>query len=381
MNPVFPPEIIKTSVENHFSKFSKKSNLIYSVIILFAVGTVLSLFFIKTEITVQSRGIIRASSESVPISSPVIAEIVRCSVNENMLVNEGDTLLWLKNNKINKRMTHISNLIKENKDYLADINFMLNCTYAGLRTDLFNTSHAGYRQKLNEFDLKIRAQRKLFNRAKQLFENSVIPAAEMEEQQFALDKIITEKENFIQSTRNEWERLAVNYRLENKKYENEIAELGNEKENYAILAPETGYITNFNGVKAGSYVTPGQNIAFISPGGDILAEHLVSPKDIGYLYTNMPVIFQVDAYNYNQWGVASGRITNISNEVYLVNNQPYFKVRCSLNQSFLSLKNGSKGKLKKGLTTTARFKVTKRTLAQLLFDKTDNWINPNIISE
>lgn len=59
MKNILPQEIINLSVENHFSKFSKKSHFIYVTIIVSLVGMVISLFMIKTEITVQSRGIIR----------------------------------------------------------------------------------------------------------------------------------------------------------------------------------------------------------------------------------------------------------------------------------------------------------------------------------
>jgi len=42
------------------------------------------------------------------------------------------------------------------------------------------------------------------------------------------------------------------------------------------------------------------------------------------------------------------------------------------------LKNGYEGKLKKGVTLQARFVVTERSLWQLLYDKVDDWVNPNI---
>ena len=90
----------------------------------------------------------------------------------------------------------------------------------------------------------------------------------------------------------------------------------------------------------------------------------------------MPVHLQIDAYNYNQWGLASGKVIEISNDILIMNDQPIFKVKCSLDQSFLSLKNGYKGNLKKGMTSQVRFIVTKRSLYQLLYDKMDDWINP-----
>lgn len=159
----------------------------------------------------------------------------------------------------------------------------------------------------------------------------------------------------MKQSKREWQQLNTEYKLTNDKYKNEINEFLKDLDNYIIISPSNGYITHFNGIQSGSFVTSGQSIAIISPDDELISEHLVPPKDIGYLKNKMPVIFHIDAYNYNQWGLASGEIIDISNEIYLVNNQPYFKVKCSLNEKYLSLKNGFNGYLKKGLTTTARF--------------------------
>jgi hypothetical protein len=109
-------------------------------------------------------------------------------------------------------------------------------------------------------------------------------------------------------------------------------------------------------------------------------ECYVSPNDIGYLQVGKSATFQVDAYNYNQWGLANGTIIDISNQPYQENKTVYFKVKCKLNQDCLSLKSGYQGKLKNGLTLTSRFLVNRRSLYDLLFDKTDDWLNPKIIS-
>lgn len=380
MSTIFPPEIIRESVENHFSKFSNKSSAIYISVILMFLGTVVSLFFIETEITVQSRGLIRSTSEPIQITSPVVAEVLRSSLEENKFVQTGDTLLWLNDAKYTEHIEHLQNLVNENELYLKDISLMAGSKYTGLKSELYSSTHSNYRQKLNEFDLNIELLQKSYKRANLLFQKQVIPLTEIEEKKFQLEKMIEEKKIFMQTSRNEWQRQATGYKLENKKYANEIDGLIRDMENYAILAPGTGFISNYNGIQQGSYVSPGQAIAIISPTDTIIAEHLVPPKDIGYLHKGMQVIYQVDAYNYNQWGLASGEIKDISDEIYFMNNQPFFKVRCSLNETHLSLKNGYKGKLKKGLTTTARFKITKRTVAQLFFDKTDNWLNPKIMN-
>lgn len=91
----------------------------------------------------------------------------------------------------------------------------------------------------------------------------------------------------------------------------------------------------------------------------------------------MPVRFQVDAFNYNEWGMVKGEILSIDNDFVLINNQPAFKVRCRFASTTLSTTHGVSASLKKGMTLQARFILTKRSLFQLLYDKTDDWINPN----
>lgn len=97
---------------------------------------------------------------------------------------------------------------------------------------------------------------------------------------------------------------------------------------------------------------------------------------MGLLKNNQPVKFQVDAFDYNYFGIITGRIARIDDDYTLIENKPVFKVRCLLDETQLHLKNGFTGHLKKGLTLQARFMVTRRSAWQLLFDKVNNWLNP-----
>lgn len=91
----------------------------------------------------------------------------------------------------------------------------------------------------------------------------------------------------------------------------------------------------------------------------------------------MPARFQIDAFNYNEWGIITGEIIEISNDIIVTDGQPLFKIRCSLDKKSLRLKNGYVGKVKKGMTLSARFSITERSLFQLLYDNVDDWLNPN----
>ena len=112
----------------------------------------------------------------------------------------------------------------------------------------------------------------------------------------------------------------------------------------------------------------------------MVAECRVSPKDIGFIYTGQKVKFQIDTYNYNQWGLLDGKVKEIDKNI-IVNQQTgeaYFRVLCSMDKNYLQLKNGYKGQIDKGMTLIGRFYLTDRTLWQLLFDRVDDWFNPNM---
>ena len=75
-----------------------------------------------------------------------------------------------------------------------------------------------------------------------------------------------------------------------------------------IIAPITGTITQYKGVRLGNFLSQGQAVATISSEQNLIAECLVSPKDIGFIYPSQNVRFQIDTYNYNQWGLLNGSV-------------------------------------------------------------------------
>lgn len=50
------------------------------------------------------------------------------------------------------------------------------------------------------------------------------------------------------------------------------------------------------------------NAGEISPEQNLTIECSVSPKDIGFIHKGQKVKFQVDTFNYNQWGLLEGEV-------------------------------------------------------------------------
>lgn len=378
---IFPKEIIRFSLESHYFRFSKYSEIIYFLVAGIVVAFLAALPIIKINITIQSRGIIRSQTEPTSIQTPVTGQVQEINLQENMKVMLGDTLIRLAPEKISDQLKILEERSELYSRYVRDLQSLVAGKNNNLQSDLLKSSLAEYTQKLNEYQIQIETTRKDFERTKLLFGKDVIAAAEFEKKELELNQLLKERDFYMSQKKAEWHQQLFQYQTELQILTDNTDQLKFEKRFYVVVAPVSGYISNFTGVQTGSFIFPNQTIATISPVDNLIAECYVSPNDIGYLRNEMPVTFQIDAYNYNQWGLASGRIIDISNHPYQENETVYFKMRCKLDQDHLSLKSGYEGKLKNGLTLTARCMVTRRSLFDLLFDKADDWLNPKIMSD
>lgn len=175
---------------------------------------------------------------------------------------------------------------------------------------------------------------------------------------------------------NKWQSQQITYQDKLEQLQTKEQQLNEERQQYLIKAPISGTIQNMKGIYVGSFVYPNQPLAQISPDTGLIAECYILPRDIGLIREGMEARFHISAFDYNQWGTLTGKIKEISKGVTIINNRPVFIVRSTLDQTFLELGNGYRGKLKKGMTFQARFTVARRSLFQLLFDNVDDWLNP-----
>lgn len=377
---IFPKEIIWFTMESHYSRFSKQSKAIYLLLIGMVITVIISLPFLMVDITIQSRGMIRSQAEPTIIQTPVTGQVQKICIRENMKVSIGDTLIWLSPEKITEQLKILSDKISLYSNYICDLEILSAGKEKSLQSDLMKSGYTEYCQKLKEYELQIETTNKDFQRTKTLFQKEVIAASEFEKKELELNQLIKEREFYISQKKSGWHQQLFQYKSELQALIDNRDQLQFEKRFYVVTARNNGYISNYNGIQAGSFIFPNQTIGSIAPSDSLIVECYVSPNDIGYLQIGKQATFQVDAYNYNQWGLADGEIIDISNQPYQEDKLVYFKVKCKLNQNYLFLKSGYQGKLKNGLTLTSRFLINRRSLYDLLFDKADDWLNPKIIA-
>lgn len=379
MKQLFPPEIIEYSVESYFAKQSKSTSLIYTAVLLAILVSIAVTPFIKIDVTSQSRGIIKSTTENNQLVAMIYGEIEEVFLTENKNVIVGDTLVVVSARKLQQKVDQCQRKESENMAFKEDIVSILNCSSQKLKTPKYFSEYNEYSTQLIEQQLQTEQLKHEKEVSDQLFDKNVetemdhLKAVNSYNISIRREKLIHDQ--FFKKLEAELSRLEI----ENKDLNSDIAQLSEEKKQYVITAPISGTIIQYSGLLKGNFIIPNQVIALISPTSNLLVESYVSPSDIGYLHVGTKARFQIDAFNYNQWGLADGIITEISSDLISINEQSVFKIRCSLDDEFLQLQNKYKGHLKKGMTLTSRFTLTERTLWQLLFDKVDDWLNPKLV--
>lgn len=336
---------------------------------------------ISIDITTQSRGFIRSEYESLALQLIVNGEIDRISIEENKTVKIGDTLIVLRTDKIDEQISASTNKIFENNRFIDDLNHLISARYTDLKTNVYLSEYHQYSSKINEQETQLTQFKKEYTTSRKLFEENVVPKMEYLKAQNDFEVVQNKLTSTTEQYKNKWHFELNKLRLENIDILNTINQLNEERKQYLIIAPISGTINQFSGLQKGSFVRMGQTIAQISPNEDIIVECYISTSDIGFIKEGQEIVFQLDAYHYNQWGLAHGKVKEIPKDISILNNTPIFKVRCTIDERFLQLKNGAKGHIKKGMTLTGRFFLIERNLWQLLFDKVDNWMNPQILDE
>lgn len=373
---IFPEEILNNTVESHIAKHNKKTSLLFIVTFVALLIAVISLPFIDVDIYTTSRGTIIPQDKKLNIYAPINGKISFFNVEENQKVKKGDTLLIIEHNILKERENLNNIQSTENSIYLNDLNNLIKKNYTALKSEQYKRELLKHQQDLYNIDLVIKNTETEFNRKDHLYKKGVVSKSEHEKAQLELDKIKNDRINLIKQTELSWQKEFTQLNQSNKSIHSNQKQLKEEEDNYIITSPIDGELINMQGYHNGSVIAPGNLIVEISPDKDIVVETYVNPSDIGFLNEKGKAIYQIDAFNSNQWGFATGEVIEISKDILIVNNAPYYKIKSTLDHRSLSLKNGSKGNLKKGMTLTSRFFLTKRTAFQLLFDEVEDWFNP-----
>ncbi|RPH33644.1 MAG: HlyD family efflux transporter periplasmic adaptor subunit [Bacteroidales bacterium] len=383
-NKIYPSFVIQSSIESYLHDISTKSKSILWIIIVAIVAAIAILPIIYVDVTVQTSGLIQASIEKQPIISSLSGKIIYTNLRNDSKVLAGDTLLVLDTLPIESSIRSLEYKMKEDLLFIEDLDTLLKLDLGKHNSCKGCVATPKYRVELDNFSRQLITSKRRIERFRVehdrntlLYKQKVISKVDYESSQFNLNNEQLQYNQLLSQQIADWQSRLTGLKEEMQKVEANLNNSYAELSKHFIISPLKGTIQQSNELQVGNNVYPNQNIAELSPDCELIAICYVKPEDIGYIKAEQEVKLQVAAYSYNQWGFLPAKIEEVSDDILMDNsNNAYFRVKCKLSSNYLSLKNGYKGYIKKGMTVSSRIIVTERSLYNLLFDKADNWFNP-----
>jgi membrane fusion protein, peptide pheromone/bacteriocin exporter len=364
------------TLENLIAKNKTKSLSIYLVIVMAVLVFIALLPVIKIDISSQSRGIIRSKTDNVPVTAIVSGRISWLALKNNAVVNKGDTLIEIVKDGLTTEKSTQSELSSTLIALHEDVTAVLRGKTSNLKTAAAREDFYKFQSQKDELQSKVSQAQINYNRSKTLFDKGIIATAEYEKQLYELRFANQALQSFVSQQKASWETQKRELEERLKNIQGSISKIKIEENNYVVVAPISGTIESFSGLQVGSFINASQPIATISASDRLIVESTISPNDIGLIKKNQAVKFQIDAFNYNQWGLLEGKVIDIDRNITIQGEQAFFKVRSIMNTTEMRLDSGYKTKVSKGMTLTTRYTIARRSLYDLLFDKIDDWLNP-----
>jgi len=347
---LFPVEILNVTSEIHRLQHPHHVPVIYLIVVMSLIVCLFLLPFIFIEISIKSPGILRATTDVTTLKSTSAGIVNAVLVNENASVKKGQLLIDVKSPVLEGRIHYLQNKVAEANSFRKDVVQLIHSESFESKpmrerepawapvTPLYHQTLADYHEKIAERQTRFLKVKLDYDRNRMLYDQRVISQVEYEGFKFELDKAIGDLALLKESQLTAWQQERRNFEKDAADYQAQLTQALQEAEDLKIKAPINGTLQNLAGIYSGSPVFVNQSLAEISPDTELVAEVYVSPGDIGLLREAMEVRMQINAFNYNQWGLCTGKIREISNDIQLVKDHPVFEIRCTLDQKYIKLK-------------------------------------------
>lgn len=376
MKKIFPKEILEFSLEIHRFKNLRRSKAIYLVLLLGFTALLVMTPLVQIDLYSTIPGMIRPNKERNMVTSAVDAKVVSVLVSENSQVKTGDSIIFLDDSFITKEIISIQEKIDTTKVVIGDLDYLSqhsHFNYDSIHSNLYKSEYRRYSQKIKDLERRIAQNASHYKRQRLLFDKGVIAKTTFQKSAYEFELSRNSLTFYKTQQKNFWAK-------ELKQLHEHLNELSilclkrrEEKNKYVIKANVTGSIQHFQGIERGDFIRAGSKIAEISPETQLIVECFMPPSDIGLIETDDVVKFQIDAFPHHQWGMANGRVLEINRDISVIDKIPAFRITCSLNETVLFLNENTLGKLRKGMTLSARFWIARRSLLELLSEKFADW--------
>lgn len=381
----------ENTINNYIPKLNNRVYFIYYFLLFIIISFLILLPIIQIDVSVKTIGITRPVTERTEVK-PIISGIIdTIYYKEGTRIQKNEVILRIKDFTTKNKKTLNNFEIIQREQFIRDLSTLTLTTNKILlnKTEEEEIIEAKlesslYKVQFNRFLHLKREQELLLNKANNevemntsLAKEKVISTKEFFDIQNNHERILSTYKAFLREQQSNWQQDLIRFRFELSQYQQQSRQLNIDASYYEVKAPLSGILQGINTRYAGGLLQANETLCTISPEVYLIGECYVHSKDVGLLKVGQSTKYQIEAFDYNYFGILTGKILAIDNDFTVLNTAPVFKVRCSFDSSQLHLKNGVSAQLKKGLNFQANFLVARRSLWQLLFDKIDNWLNPS----
>ncbi len=292
------------------------------------------------------------------------------------MVESGDTLLWIHCDGPHSKIEGLRDQIQNNDASIKDIQFILDGEDPPLTTR-YQQSIRNHRAALSHLTIQKAFIEDEYNTARILYQEDVISPHEFEKARSTLRIIQAEELDLSESYKNILEDELYRLKKENKRLLDEIKMIQSSFKEYIVIAPISGTLYNCRGLTPGSVIHPSLSLGKVSPLGQLVAECYLDPGKILVVKTGTKVKLRFDDPGFRSHHHLETVVDLLDGEVSLINGVPAYRIRCTLKNAQITYADGSTESLRKGMTFTANFILFRRSLAALILEKANLWVNPS----
>ncbi|MEJ1973621.1 MAG: HlyD family efflux transporter periplasmic adaptor subunit [Lacunisphaera sp.] len=386
---MIPAAFAENTVESLFAEMGPERPWIYRFFLVGVIAALASLPLIEVDVAVRAPGILRSATERVELRPATSGPIVRVLAHDNEQVQAGQALLVVSSADLDERLARNQALQEEHAGRIADLQRITSWAAEprlddkgmapeGLLTAAIAREWAAYLAQLEADRL---AETKAANdeaRYAVLAGKGIATRQEWENARYEVQRLQAESRLLQTQALTRWQSRLQDEATAQAELVSEEQRLAEEQVRYTVRSPVAGVLVGFTGWSPGGFVGANQLLGAVSPDDTLLVETQVSSRDAGLVRVGQRVRLQIDAYAYTWWGALDGVVTAIGGDALIADRAtpPGFKVLVRPAATHLTLPNGARAELKKGLTLSARLLVARRSLLQLLYDESSAWLNP-----
>ena len=376
---------VDDSVESLLTHTGNGSRAIYITTTVVVIVGAVWLALTNVDVTVRAQAMLVPVVERQTLRSLSEGEVARMRVAAGDRVRVGDTLITLAAEATERALSATLAALDIQQRRSSDLQLMIRADFdevaapriaTGLRLqeDRAIATAALVEWKQNSMHV-MRAERTR-DRQVQLMQRGFASTIDVETADFELTRTREDRALAVERHRSDWMQALTSASQQIADLERDAAVRRSEQSRRFVIAPVSGTIEDLMPLTIGSTVRSGDAMATISPDGALVADVLVSPRDVMYLRPAMKARLLVDGYDVQEWGGVDAIVTSVAKDYTIVDSHPVFRVRVRPLRPELHRANGTRSVLGKGLHCQVRFLVGRKRIGDLLRQRTSELLDP-----